>query len=151
MFVSQFLINLNKYKMNSRKNKFIIYLIIIFGSLNITAQNTAERIIANNEGLHIGGYGQIDMNLQSEDNTHYNSKLDVHRLVTFLGYNFNDKVSFVSEIEYEHVVEVYVEQAFMNYKLKDNMSIQAGLMLIQWESKIFIMSHLLIMVWKEQM
>ena len=108
----------------------VIFLIVIFGSLKISAQNTAERIIANNEGLHIGGYGQIDMNLQSEDNTHYNSKLDVHRLVTFLGYNFNDKVSFVSEIEYEHVVEVYVEQAFMNYKLKDNMSLQAGLMLI---------------------
>ena len=74
--------------------KFVAFLIVIHGSLNISAQNTAERIIANNEGLHIGGYGQIDMNLQSEDNTHYNSKLDVHRLVTFLGYNFNDKVSF---------------------------------------------------------
>jgi hypothetical protein len=98
--------------------------------LAVSAQNTSQRIIANNEGLHIGGYGQIDMNLQSEDNIHHNAKLDIHRLVTFLGYNFNDKVSFISEIEYEHVVEVYVEQAFLNYKLKDNMSLQAGLMLI---------------------
>ena len=109
---------------------FSLFLIVIFSTIQLTAQNTAERIIANNEGLHIGGYGQIDMNLQSDDNIHYNSKLDVHRLVTFLGYNFNDKVSFVSEIEYEHVVEVYVEQAFMNYKIKNNMSLQAGLMLI---------------------
>lgn len=100
-------------------------------TLAASAQNTAESIIANKEGLHIGGYGQIDMNLPlSDENVHYNGKLDVHRLVTFLGYNFNEKVSFVSEIEYEHVVEVYVEQAFLNYKLKDNMSVQAGLMLI---------------------
>ena len=64
--------------------------------LAVSAQNTSQRIIANNEGLHIGGYGQIDMNLQSEDNIHHNAKLDIHRLVTFLGYNFNDKVSFIS-------------------------------------------------------
>ena len=32
-----------------------------------------ERIIANNEGLHIGGYGQIDMNLPiSDGNVHNN-------------------------------------------------------------------------------
>ena len=37
----------------------VIFLIVIFGSLKISAQNTAERIIANNEGLHIGGYGQM--------------------------------------------------------------------------------------------
>lgn len=111
--------------------KIILSAAVILTALVATAQNTAERIIANNEGLHIGGYGQIDMNLlMSDENTHYNAKLDVHRLVTFLGYNFNDKVSFVSEIEYEHVKEVYVEQAFMNYKLKANMSVQAGLMLI---------------------
>ena len=30
----------------------------------------------------------------------------------------------------EHVVELYVEQAFLDYKIKDNMSLQAGLMLI---------------------
>ncbi|MEE2700445.1 MAG: porin [Bacteroidota bacterium] len=109
----------------------ILSVSVIFLALGLSAQNTADRIIANNKGLHIGGYGQIDMNLPlSDENVHYNGKLDVHRLVTFLGYNFNEKVSFVSEIEYEHVVEVYVEQAFLSYRLKDNMSVQAGLMLI---------------------
>lgn len=111
--------------------KTILSVSVVFLAFVSSAQNTTERIIANNKGLHIGGYGQIDMNIQSsDDNVHYNGNLDVHRLVTFLGYNFNEKVSFVSEIEYEHVVEVYVEQAFLNYTLKDNMSIQAGLMLI---------------------
>ena len=80
----------------------------------------------------IGGYGQIDGNFNLDDDNKMNSngKLDVHRLVTFLGYKFNDKATFVSELEYEHVVELYVEQAFLDYKINDNMSLQAGLMLI---------------------
>ena len=85
----------------------------------LCAQNTAEKIIASNPGLHIGGYGQIDFNLNERDGTiHNNGKLDVHRLVTFFGFNFNEKASFVSEIEFEHVSEVYVEQAFLDYKIK---------------------------------
>ena len=98
---------------------------------NIKAQNSAEKIVAGNEGLHIGGYGQIDFNLPTRDGTTYkNGTLDVHRLVTFFGYNFNEKTSFVSEVEFEHVTEVYVEQAFLDYKIKNNLSINAGLMLI---------------------
>lgn len=107
---------------------------VIFATLlvaSINAQNSAEKIIAGNAGLHIGGYGQIDFNLNERDGTiHNNGKLDVHRLVTFFGYNFNEKVSFVSELEFEHVSEVYVEQAFLDYKIKKNLSINAGLMLV---------------------
>jgi len=111
--------------------KILVITLIIVLSISLKAQSSAEKIIAGNEGLHIGGYGQIDFNLQSRDGTiHENGKLDVHRLVTFIGYNFNDKVSFVSEIEFEHVTEVYVEQAFLDYKIKDNLSVNAGLMLI---------------------
>ena len=112
-----------------KKNILIINLVLMV--LVSSSQNTSERIIANNKGLHIGGYVQIDMNLPvSDDNIHNNAKLDVHRMVTFLGYNFNDKTSFVSEIEFEHVVELYVEQAFLNHKIKPNMSVQAGLILV---------------------
>ena len=111
--------------------KEMIMLLSMALIMNLNAQNSSEKIIAGKPGLHIGGYGQIDMNMPiGDDNIHYNASLDVHRWVTFLAYNFNDKVSFVSEVEYEHVSEVYVEQAFMNYKLKENMSMQAGLLLI---------------------
>jgi len=104
-------------------------LIILFNDVN--AQNSAEKIIAGNPGLHIGGYGQIDFNLPARDGSiHKNGTLDVHRLVTFFGYNFNEKTSFVSEVEFEHVSEVYVEQAFLDYKIKNNLSVNAGLMLI---------------------
>lgn len=112
-----------------KKTVVMIMLVALFS--NVNAQNSAEKIIAGSEGLQIGGYGQIDFNLPTRDGTiHKNGKLDVHRLVTFFGYNFNEKTSFVSEVEFEHVSEVYVEQAFLDYKIKNNLSVNAGLMLI---------------------
>ena len=111
----------------------IIYFLIfsVFFSTTFLGQNSAEKIIAGNSGLNIGGYAQIDFNLESRDGTiHNNGRLDVHRLVTFIGYNFDDKTSFISELEFEHVSEVYVEQAFLDYRFKDNISLNTGLMLI---------------------
>jgi hypothetical protein len=51
-------------------------------------------------------------------------------MIMFLGYKFNDKVSFMSEIEYEHVSELYVEQAYLKYKANENFNVLAGLMLV---------------------
>ena len=65
------------------------------------SQNTAEKIIGSNQGLHIGGYGQVDYNRVINDELNHNATLDVHRLVTFIGYNFNDKTSFISEKRYK--------------------------------------------------
>ena len=56
------------------------YRLIILTSIlcSLNAQNTAEMILSKNQGLYIGGYGQIDMNLPiSNEDVHYNSKLDV--------------------------------------------------------------------------
>ena len=111
--------------------KTILTVILLLIITVVSAQNSAEKIIGSNEGLHIGGYGQIDFNLPTRDGSiHRNGTLDVHRFVTFIGYNFNEKTSFVSEIEFEHVSEVFVEQAFLNYRLENNMSLSAGLMLV---------------------
>ena len=77
--------------------KLLILTISIVFATNLKAQNSAENIIAGKEGLHIGGYAQIDFNLPIRDGTiHKNGKLDVHRLITFFGYNFNERASFVS-------------------------------------------------------
>ena len=109
----------------------IIWLNLVLFLASASSQNTSEVIIGGKEGLHIGGYGQIDYNKEiSDNNINYNAKLDVHRFVTFIGYNFDNRTSFVSEIEMEHVTELYVEQAFLNYRVKNNLSISAGLMLI---------------------
>ncbi|MFO7939890.1 MAG: hypothetical protein R6U66_09080 [Bacteroidales bacterium] len=81
-------------------------------------------------GLNIGGYGQIDYNQPLNGDVHYNGKLDVHRLILFTGYRFNDRTSFVTEIEFEHVKEVYIEQAYLDYRLLPNMHVRAGLVLV---------------------
>ena len=85
------------------------------GVCSFSLSNTSENILSSDKNLVIGGYAQIDGNFSLDDSNKMNAngKLDIHRLVTFLGYKFNDRITFVSEIEYEHVVELYVEQAFL--------------------------------------
>jgi len=77
-------------------------------------------------GLTIGGYGEINYN----DFDNGPTELDVQRLVLLFAYKFDDRVSFITEIEYEHVKEVYIEQAWLNYALADNISLRAGLLLV---------------------
>lgn len=91
-------------------------------------QNAAQRILSGNinSGVTVGGYGEITYN-QPEG---LNGELDVQRLVLLFGYKFNEKVQFVTEIELEHVEEVFVEQAFLQYSLSDNVNLRGGLMLV---------------------
>ena len=94
-------------------------------------QNSADNLMEKRDHkATFGAYGQIDYNQPVSGDKRYNGMLDVHRLVAFFGYNFSDRVQFVSEIEVEHVIEVYVEQAFINYKLNDFISLRGGLLLI---------------------
>ena len=97
-------------------------------STNNQQQNAAQNILNGNgsPGITVGGYAQVDYN-QPEG---ANGKMDVHRLVMLFGYKFSDKVQFVTEIEYEHVKEVYIEQAFLNYSVSDNFNVRGGLMLV---------------------
>ena len=91
-------------------------------------QSASQQILNNNVSnkITLGGYAQVDYNQPEGDN----GTLDVHRLVILLGYKFNDRVQFVTEIEYEHVKEVFIEQAFLSYRLNDNLNIRGGLMLV---------------------
>lgn len=91
-------------------------------------QNAAQRLLSGNYGkaVTVGVYGEITYN-QPEAN---NGELDVQRLVLLFGYKFNDKTQFVTEVELEHVEEVFVEQAFVNYAVGDNISLRGGLMLV---------------------
>jgi len=100
-------------------------------SLNINPQNqqnAAQRILSGNvsSGVTVGGYGEIIYNQPEGDN----GELDVRRLVLLFGYKFNDRVQFVTEVELEHVEEVFVEQAFLQYSLSDNVNLRGGLMLV---------------------
>lgn len=91
-------------------------------------QNAAQRILSGNYGksVTVGGYGEMLYNQPEGDN----GKLDVQRLVMLFGYKFDDKIQFVTEIEFEHVKEVYVEQAFVNYNVANNVNLRGGLMLV---------------------
>jgi len=94
-----------------------------------TQQNAAQRLLSSNlsqQGLTVGGYGEVHYNRA----TGKNANLDVHRVVMLFGYKFNERTQFVTEIEFEHVKEVYIEQAFLQYSLTDNLNVNAGLMLV---------------------
>jgi hypothetical protein len=90
--------------------------------------NAAQRLLSGNYGkaVTVGAYGELTYN-QPEA---LNGELDVQRLVLLFGYKFNDKTQFVTELEMEHTVEVFVEQAFVNYNVGQNVSLRGGLMLV---------------------
>lgn len=90
--------------------------------------NAAQRLLSGNYGkaVTVGAYGELTYN-QAEA---LNGELDVQRLVLLFGYKFNDRTQFVTEVEFEHVEEVFIEQAFVNYVVGSNISLRGGLMLV---------------------
>ena len=90
--------------------------------------NAAQRILSGNYGkaVTVGAYGELTYNQPESQN----GELDVQRLVLLFGYKFNDKAQFVTELELEHTVEIFVEQAFVNYVIGSNLSLRGGLMLV---------------------
>lgn len=119
-----------------------IYLLTFLFSISLAAQtktdsitldpqkqlNAAQRLLSGNyaSAVTIGAYGEVLYNQPEGDN----GELDVQRLVLLLGYSFNEKTQFVTEIEVEHVEEIFVEQAFVNYNVADNLNLRGGLMLV---------------------
>ena len=119
------------------KSKILIIILAGLTAVSVNAQSTQEQIPGNpqntsqrliederDRNLVIGGYGQVDYNQPFGDGKMHNGKLDVHRMVLMVGYHFTDRLQMITEIEFEHVKEVYVEQAFINYRLNDFMNLQ---------------------------
>jgi hypothetical protein len=93
--------------------------------------NAARTLLESKDGnLLMGAYGEVHYEQPFGNNTKYNGDLDAERMVLLFGYKFNNKTSFISEIEIEHIKEVYLEQAFLNYQAKPWLNVQAGLLLI---------------------
>ena len=123
--------------MNKKAILFTVLMISYFGiyaqiknnqeDINI---NAAETLMNSDSKIQIGGYAQIDFNQPIKEKVSSNGKLDVHRLVLLFGYRFNDKTNFITEVEFEHVKEVYVEQAFLNYEILPWLNFRGGLMLV---------------------
>jgi len=90
--------------------------------------NAAQRLLSGNyaSAVTVGAYGEMLYNQPEAQN----GELDVQRLVLLFGYRFDDRTQFVTEVELEHVEEVFVEQAFVNYNAAPNLNIRGGLMLV---------------------
>jgi len=116
--------------------KITLLFIALFTATMLFAQNengninTAAKMLESDKKLNIGGYGQLDYNQPLEKDVYKNGVLDVHRMVLLFGYKFNERTNFITEIEFEHVNEAYVEQAFLNYKINKWLNFRGGLMLI---------------------
>ena len=93
-------------------------------------QNSAEKLLATEGNLTIGGYGEVHYNQPLNGDFYNNGKLDVHRVIMLLGYSFSNRTQFITEIEFEHVKEVYIEQAFLQHRLNNFINFRGGLLLI---------------------
>jgi hypothetical protein len=116
-----------------RKISIALPVTIFLVGLHLNAQqvqNTADRMMSDEDKLTIGGYGQIDYNQPVSGDLYQNGVLDVHRLVLMFGYKFSHKTQFITEVEFEHVKEVFVEQAFLQHEILPWLKFRGGLMLV---------------------
>ena len=87
------------------------------------------------EGLSIGGYGEVVLTMPNSEkhDGSFNStpaRGEVLRNVLYIGYKYSDKWILNTEIELEHVNEVYVEFAYVDYLHNEHFNWRTGLLLI---------------------
>lgn len=86
----------------------------------------------------IGGYGELHYNnVDASDPANDNKEVDFHRFVLYAGHQFTDDIRFFSEFEIEHDIagegqngEVEVEQAYVEFDIRDNLQAKGGLFLL---------------------
>lgn len=110
-----------------RKISLLIFIVsMVSGSLSAQSTTSFDRLLRENPGLVLGGYGEISY----KNGFSANQALDVHRFVLVANQHFNERVDFFTEIEFEHVREVSIEQAFLQYSVKPWLRFRGGLMLV---------------------
>lgn len=101
----------------------------------------ASKIYGTRRGLSIGGYAEGFYSKFVSDKTQANrDNADFLRLVTYIGYKFNDWILFNSEIEVEHGStsttktsgsgEVSVEFAYLDFLLSEYANARVGMLLM---------------------
>lgn len=113
-------------------------------SLALLLAVSVSSLYAQHQGAVVGGYGELHYNdvIYNENGSNGPGELDFHRFILYAGYDFNDKLSFRSELELEHTLleaedngeaeggEVALEQAYIDYRIKRTFGLRAGLMLV---------------------
>ncbi len=96
---------------------------------------SASKVYFIPQGLSIGGYGEIVYNLKSTEDEDGESvdrdpQTEALRNIIYLGYKYNDNWIFNTEIEIEHVNEIYTEFMYVDYLHSDAFNMRFGLSLI---------------------
>ncbi len=94
----------------------------------------ASKIYKVDEGVSIGGYGEIlyrwmEDELESGEESPTQNRWDALRAIVYVGYKFNDKLLFNTEIEIEHANEAFLEFAYLDYRLHPSLGLRGGLLL----------------------
>jgi len=96
----------------------------------------ASKVYRVGQGVSIGGYGEIVYNnyaseLENGDLRPATTRdvIDALRGILYVGYKFNDKLLLNTEIEVEHVREIFLEFAYLDYRFSDAFGARAGLLL----------------------
>lgn len=95
----------------------------------------AATINTETSPLSFFGYGELNYSRPRDDTSQ--TSADMARFVLGVGYQFDERTHFVSELELEHAVssaddpgEIEVEQAYIDHRLTDGVYAKAGLFLI---------------------
>jgi hypothetical protein len=88
----------------------------------------ASKVHYQPKGLSIGGYGEFVYTNYSDDRADF---AEILRLVLYVGYRFNDKIVFNSEVEFEHgAKEIGIELAYFDFLLMDPLKLRVGNVLL---------------------
>jgi len=102
----------------------------------------ASKVYGARGGLSIGGYGEMlyenfDSKLQNGTYSSKPNTVDFVRQIVYVGYKFDERIVFNTEIEFEHAKtatgssgEVAVEFAYLDFLLSPAFNIRAGMVLV---------------------
>jgi hypothetical protein len=100
----------------------------------------ASKVYGIPRGLSIGGYGEANFGIVTNDGSGQPNTADLERLVLYTGYKFTDWLVFNSEIEFEHGTTeetvsasggaVDVEFATLDFLLDPHANVRTGLVLV---------------------
>lgn len=96
---------------------------------------SAAAVYERKHGVSFSGYGEMlyenyDAKTQSGVGNAPASRIDFLRAILYTGYRFNDRFIFNSEIEFEHAREVWVEFAYLDFKVNDSLTLRGGMLLV---------------------
>ena len=100
----------------------------------------ASKVYRVKQGVSIGGYGEVlyenfSQTREDDQPSGKTDQIDFLRAVFYVGYKFNSRFVFNSEIEFEHAStgnagSVAIEFAYLDYLINRNLALRGGLLLI---------------------